>query len=457
MTPPAPGPLGSETAGPDEPGRHFLKPPPIPPETDVEWAAPLHGAAESTGPYTLEAMLQLAAENNPTLLQSRLHISSTLAQAMQAGLYPNPTFSYVQEQIGLETADEKDSPGEFQGGVLQQRFVTANKLELSRNKYRQRAKVAEHLAVAQQFRVCNDVRIHFHRAIAATRTLELQQEMLKTAEDNVVTVREMYNLGQANRADAHRANIELQQHRLMVLKATNDLRRHLVELTALTGVELCNVQIDGALESSRELIDFEAACARMFAESPEVLAAQAKLREDHVTLARENVEWIPDVVVSGGAGYNYETDETVGTASIGIEIPLFDRNQGTIRQAQADLVRQRAEVRRTRLTLRRMLAGEYDRYLTAWQHAMNYETVVLPESREAYRLSLESYRDNRAEWPDVLAAQRAYTQRRIEYTGHLLARRTSEVLIDGYLLDGGLDAAMNPTPAGHIDSTPKPR
>ncbi len=443
---------GSESASPQLFGHEFTNPPPVPAQSAPEWIGSGPIGEESGQPYTLDELLSLAAQNNPTIRQSRLHINAELARAMQAGLYPNPVVSYIGEQIGVE-----GTAGEWQGAEIEQRFVTAGKLDLSRSKYLQRAKVAEHLAVAQQFRVCNDVRIHFMKSLAALQVAELKRELLKTSQDNVLTVREMYNLGQANQADAHRANALLQKHRLRVLQAENDVRRHLVELTALVGIDMVDPSLEGSLTSDRALIEFESAYAQLIQCSPEMLAAYAKLREDAITLQRENVEWVPDIVVSGGSGYNYEARDTTAAARVSIEIPLFDRNQGTIRQARSDYSRQQSEIRRTQLVLRQHLAKEYDTYLTAYQHVVDYETGILPEQREAYRLVLEGYKENRAEWPDVLHAQEEYTIVRVEYVNQQLMRRVSEIMIDGYLLHGGLQTPQGPVPGGHIDSVPKPR
>ncbi len=434
-----------------QPGHEYTSPPSIPRLSTPEWMDRASGD-RSGAPLTLDVLLQLAAEHNPTIRQAQLHINGELAKAMQAGLYPNPVVSYVGEQIGLD-----DTAGEWQGAEIKQRFVTAGKLELSRDKYLQRAKVAEHLAVAQQFRVCNDVRIHFARSLAALQVFELRRELLKTSEDNLLTVHEMYNLGQSNQADVQRANALLQQHRLQVLKSENDVRRHLVELTALVGIDMINPLLEGSLVSDRPLIDFETAYAQLLECSPELLAAYAKLREDNITLARENVQWVPDIVVSAGSGYNFADQQTTAAARVSIDVPLFDKNQGTIRQAQADLSRQQGEIRRTQLDLRRRLAETYDTYVTAYQHVTEYEATILLARREAYRLALESYKAERAEWPDVLDAQEAYTLARVEYIDHQLMRYTNEVKIDGYLLHGGLQTPTGPLPGGHIDSVPKPR
>lgn len=446
------GPFGSEIASPRQIGREFVEPPPVPESAAPRWMDSTPIVGDCTEPYTLDLLLTLACKNNPTLRQAQLHITAELAKAQQAGLYPNPVASYVAEQIGLD-----GTAGEWQGAEVEQRFVTAGKLTLSRSKYLQRARVAEHLAVAQQFRVCNDVRVHFYRSLAALEILDLHRELVKTAEDHVLTVREMYNLGQANRAEAHQANAMLQRQRIKLMKAENEVRKQLVELTALVGLDMVDPLLAGSLDLEGDPIDFEAAYARIIQSSPELLAAYTKLREDAITLERESVEWVPDIVVSGGAGYNDVDQQTSAAARVSIEIPLFDRNQGTINQARADYARQRNEIRRTRLDLRRRLGTEYERYLTAYQHVLEYQSVILPAKQEAYRISLESYRDNRAEWPDVLNTQEDYTQARIENIMQQADLHVSRSLIDGYLLHGGLETPRGPVPDGHIDSVPKPR
>ncbi len=84
--------------------------------------------AETQG-YGLDDFLTLAAQNNPTIRQARLQISAQTGKALQAGLYPNPTLNYIGEQIGVDVEGDKDSPGEFQGMTMSQRFVTAGKLK----------------------------------------------------------------------------------------------------------------------------------------------------------------------------------------------------------------------------------------------------------------------------------------------------------------------------------------
>ncbi len=351
--------------------------------------------------YTLDGLLGMAAANNPTIRQARLHIGGETAKALQAGLYPNPVLMYVGEKINTE-----GTAGEFQGFEVQQRFVTAHKLQLSRLKYRQRARVSEHLAIAQQYRVSNDIQRHFYQTLAAMERVNLQSELLKTAEDSSATSRELYNQGQTNLPGIHRANAELQQRRLDLLNAQNEFAETFRQLTSVVGCTMPIGRVEGSLRPAEAMPPFETVYAAMVEDSPEVLAAKAKLVADQTTLRRESVQWVPDIVARVGPGYNFTSNDPVYNAAVQLELPIYDRNQGTVLQARRDLQRQQAEIRRVELRLRERLAMAYRLYATALQHATEYDRVIIPQRQDAYRELLEGYRDNRVDWPDVLRTTR---------------------------------------------------
>jgi outer membrane protein, heavy metal efflux system len=299
--------------------------------------------------------------------------------------------------------------------------------------------------------------MHFYRTLARRELLQVQRELLKVAEDRSLTVREMYNEGQARRPQVRLADIALQRSRLDVMSAENEYSQRFRELTSVIGVDLNGGRVEGQLATTDQPMPFDAVLRRLWTESPQLAAARAKLVADQVTVRREEVQWIPNLTFSGGTGYDFENRSGVSMAGMQFNVPIFDRNQGTVRQAESDLTRQRNEVARVEWDLRMKLAEVYQRYLTAYQHLVEYQRVILPEARAAYRELLESYRANRVEWPDVLDAQHEYFDSQREYIQYLESFRVNEVLIFGFLLHDGLGAAPGPTPPGHIDSVPKPR
>ena len=401
---------------------------------------------------SLADLERLAKQFNPTLIEGKAQVEGNLAKAWEAGLYPNPVIGYTGEQIGVE-----NTPGEFQGGFVEQEIVTAGKLRLSRDKYLARADAARQIERAQWYRVLNDVRIHYYRVLGARQVVEVQEQMVKTANDNLVTLREMFNVGQANEADIHDGKANLKREQLTLQMAQNQLLEAKERLSAIVGIDLGYRPLQGNLDGQGVKLQWESSLERLLAESPELAQAQAKLRADQITLEREEVQAVPNIFVRGAAGYNYEAKETTYAAELRMELPIFDWNQGTIEQARVDLYRQEAEVQRTKLALRDHLAREYRRYETALQHVEGYRDVIVPELVQAYDVRLKSYKSRRGTWPDVLRSQEKLYRARISYIRNLVTWREAEVAINGLLLIDGLRAPQGVTPPGHIDSVPKPR
>ncbi|HSF09668.1 MAG TPA: TolC family protein [Nitrospirales bacterium] len=401
---------------------------------------------------SLQRLKKLARKNNPTLIQAWVLVEGERAKALQAGLYPNPVGGYSGDQINV-----KNTIGEFQGGFIQQEFVTAGKLELSREKYLARASAAEYQALAQEYRVMNGIAIQYYRLLGFQERVDIQRELLKSWQDQLLTVKEMFNVGQANEADLRQARVQLQQQQLSVLMAENEVQMERERLMALVGTSLPGQPVSGMLAEDLPPIRFEEALKRLRQESPELALAHANVRSDQIMVQREQAEPIPNITVRGSAGRNYVETQTVYGIQAFIKIPIFDWNQGTIQQARADLRRQEAQVTLTELRLRRSLAEQFQQYLTALQHITSYRDLLLPESEERYRIQLQSYQSARETWPEVLQAQRDFFTLRMEYINQLIAWRTARVAIEGLLLIDGLQAPQGVTPPGHLDANPKPR
>ena len=211
------------------------------------------------------------------------------------------------------------------------------------------------------------------------------------------------------------------------------------------------------MEPDGQPISRDESLARLLQESPELAFAVAKVKQDQVQLERERREPIPNITVRGGVGYNYETQNPVAGVGLSLPIPVFDRNQGTVRQAAADLARSHAEVTRVQLDLQRRFADAFTRYEIGREQVENFRDQVLPKARKSVELYEEQLKARRAAFPQVLVARRTVYQLNEEYNKSLIQFRRAEVEVRGLLLVDGLSAPSNPTPPGHINATPKPR
>jgi cobalt-zinc-cadmium efflux system outer membrane protein len=402
---------------------------------------------------TLADLEQLALQRNPTLAQAALQVEASHGKALQAGLYPNPTIGYEADLIGTQ-----GTAGDFQGGFVQQTIVTAGKLRLSRAKYKQEAFEAELLAQGQQLRVLNGVRTGFFELLAAQRMIQTRREMLKNAEESLLTHKEMFNIGLANAAEVLQAEVEVDHAKVSLTEQEGRYVALWEKVAAFVGAPGTPLShLAGQLEPAGPPLCWETSLARLLEENPELQAARAHIVHDQIALKREKVEPIPDVTVKGAAGYDFETKNTVANVQVGIKLPLWDRNQGTIKQAQADLTRSHAEVQRQELSLRKTLAETFQKYQTALVKVKLYQESSLPKSKKAYDIMLDQYKKKRAEWIKVVEYQNKYLQVQSDYTTALLELRRAEVSIRGLLLVDGLTQPPSPRPSGHMEATPRPR
>ena len=75
-------------------------------------------------------------------------------------------------------------------------------------------------------------------------------------------------------------------------------------MIAIVGVDLGDGVVAGNLMPQCDPISYQEAISLVLTESPELAAARAKLAADQVTVRREQVEWVPDIVAAGAAGYS---------------------------------------------------------------------------------------------------------------------------------------------------------
>jgi len=427
-------------------------------QDDIELFLTPMAVVEQHSVWSLDALEGMALSNNPTLVQASAQVRAARGGAYQAGLLPNPVVGYTSDQLGVN-----GTAGELQGGFISQEIVTGGKLRLSRQKWCQRARIAEINRSAQHDRVLNDVRVLFYKALAAQQLLGIHSQLVANAEDNVQTHREMLNLGQTNQPGLLQAEVGLQRDRLNLQAAENDLEQSWRNLVAMVGMpELPRSALTGSLNPadgpfSSEPLDWDLALSRLLENSPVLTAAWEKVRHDEITVQRERVEPIPNIFVDVIVGHNFETGDEVAGVTAGIPLPIFDKNRGTIQQAKADLSRSRADAKRLELTLSTQLAAQFRNYQTAWQHVQAYQSEMLPKAQKANDLLHEGYKARRAAWPDVLMAQRIYLDLQMQYIGSLMAYRETDISIRGLLLTGGLSEPPAPVSGGHIDAVPKPR
>lgn len=258
--------------------------------------------------------------------------------------------------------------------------------------------------------------------VLAAEAERVQNDVVAAAAESVTLARQLVQAGGATALDVMLAELRHSRYQANLYDARGETADLRAELSALLGVDARALPLStpDALPAFPETLpDFAAVRDELTARHPALLA----LREDYEVADRalrlEIAKQYPDITL--GPGYEGDPGEDKKTLSlgIGVELPLFDRNQQGVLRAQ----RRREELRA------RYQAG-CARALTELEHAWDRLRAVIDKhdwlhdtgqkrAREAMRLAREALR---AGGVDAMT----YLQIAAEYRDALLACIQSE-------------------------------
>ena len=388
---------------------------------------------------SLAQLEEMAASCNPTLVQAAARVQAARGQYVQVGLYPNPVIGYQ----GNEINDEKQA-GQ-QGGFIGQEFVTAGKLRLNREVASQEIRQAEYAWEAQRLRVMTDVRRGFYDVLVAQSEMELAEKLVRIGEEGVKSTEALMKAKEVARIDVLQARIEADSAKILLEKSRNRHAAAWRGLAAIVGNPMMQpMPLVGNLQDDMVELGWEDTLNRLLAESPQLAGARAGVARAQAALSRECAGRYPNVALQAGVQYDNATRDAIAGVQVGIPLPIFNRNQGNICKAQAELTAAQRDVERVQLALQQRLALVFEQYATALRQVEKYHGDILPNAQESLRLVSSGYRQGEFGYLVLLTAQRTYFQTNLAYLDALRDLRTACVAIEGYLLGDNLQAVEIP-------------
>ena len=394
------------------------------------------GLKESFQPsLSIETLENIARGHNPTLAQAAQQIEALRGKYVQKGLYPNPVIGYLGEEIG------DDGQGGQQGGYVGQEIITAGKLRLNRAVVSHEIAIAQRQWEIQSLRVLNDVRASAYEVIAAQRMVDLNQQLLHIGEQGLRAAEQLFQAKEVSRVDVLQARIEANSARLQLENARNDYRAAWQRMTAVVGVpDMQMSPLDDVLEAQLPVQSWGDSLVQLNSASPELAQACAQVERAKCFLARQQAERVANFDLEAGVQYDNATQDNIASIRIAAPLKIFNRNQGNIRKAEAELTAACQNVRRVELSLQNRLATVFRQYMNAKQQVDLYRNQILPDARKSLDLVQQGYRQGEFGYLELLTAQRTYFQTNAAYVRSLRTLWVSNTLIDGMLLSNGLMA-----------------
>lgn len=362
----------------------------------------------SSAGLTLDAAIGIAEESSPNLQEAAAEVESRRGIARQAGLYPNPSI-----QGGAMQLAGNDSQYFSQ---LSQEIITKGKRKLDRSAAFREVEKAELRFVRTRFDLLTAVRQNFYTTLAAQRRVAVLQQLVEIAEKSQSAAVSLQKGGEGTPADTLLLDIELERAAVGKQNAEAMLDAAKRQLAAAMGAPDTSIEtLDGDLAAALPDYSEELAKEGVLSRNALIQVAQVEVERSRILLRRAEVEPFPNITV--GTGYIFQVPEpnNIAILQVGFPIPVWNRNQGNIQSARANIARSVQTVTRTQNELLAQLANTIGRFRAAEQQVERYEEQILPKARKGLEISQSGYRNGQFDFLRLLQAQRALIEADLNY------------------------------------------
>jgi cobalt-zinc-cadmium efflux system outer membrane protein len=392
-------------------------------------------AADNGDLAALNELLDIAVKYHPDLTAARARVEVARGRMIQAGLYPNPSIGPNFSQLG----DMANRTGEM-GARFTQTFPTGGKLRLAKEAGARGVEAADFQAITKWHEVLTRVRYAYFELLTAQREQETLKDIVKVSDEAFEVFKKKEKLGAGIRPDLLRAKVELEQNQVKL--KISQRRVDAAAENLLTALGRPPIALDHLKTTRKELdetppdYDWPTMLECLREASAELHEARALVAQQEKLLARAKVEVCPNITIAAIPFYESFARETRVELIVQAPIPLFDRNQGNIHAAQADLTRSIAFQRQLELQLTERLTNAFQRYQSARHQTEAYERTIVKEAKESLKLVKAIYDlggDAKYDYSSVLLAQQILFQAQLAQTQALGEMWRSVVEIAGIL------------------------
>ena len=352
-----------------------------------------------------ETAFQKALQNNPTYTAALATIDAADGSRLQASLPPNPNAVFEIGNFAGKDENEGFDGAELTLGIEQ-------KIEMG-GKRSNRTKVADfsfqiskEQAKAQALSLLAETDYAYMRLAIAQERMALADKRLALADKTHDIVKKRVGAARSaeielTKADIEQAAAEVEQRKAEqeVVTAQNDLARLLGRMDAT------DLDVDADLNALPELVERNALLDALH-NAPQMQAQEFAKMQARSSLDLARSQAVPDPTFGLGIRRFNENDSTALMASVSFPIPVFNRNQGGIKEAKANMIKADAENHAAGLALKQSAIQAWESFAASLVEAKRYQNDIIPSARKAYKQADDGYSRGAFDFLDLLDAQR---------------------------------------------------
>lgn len=395
--------------------------------------------AEPTGELTLDDALTLAVLHSPQLEAFSWDERMADARRLQARKLPNPELDVRAYRLGIPRSDTRLDEARVRA-IVSQEFELGGK-----RASRVALAEAERDLAAWDYRVARrevdaTVASRFAAVLGAQRQVAALDEFVAFLEDLDARVGDLVERGVIRRLEIHSVARRLGLARIDQARARAELTTARYRLAASWGgTEPRFAEARGGLDAVREVPPLPE-LLEVARRSPSIVRWDVEQVVSQARLDAAKASRFPDLQLGAGIRWEDDIDDSDLLVDLEISLPIFDRKQGDIREAEHGIDRARVERRAAEAELGVSIAEAYGRVQEGLVAAAAYRDEVLPAARaalEAQRLGVESRAVDTLD--DLIDARRDIARATVDESDALVAYHQSYAVLQALVGRGLTD------------------
>jgi outer membrane protein TolC len=362
---------------------------------------------------TIEDAVEIAINNNPIIKSKKHNVEAATGRIRQAHVLPNPELNLFTEEaptneIGLNESQNMVS--------LSQKLEIGGKRGLRTDVAKKEKTILGLDVQTAIWNITAKTKKAFFDLLTAQDELNLAKKTVEIAMSLKNLSDKRFEAGDIARLGVLKAGVELSNAKTNVVQAERNMFNATRRLQTSMGTIGTPLQkLVPIPVTDVPLLKLEKLEELLIVNYP-ALQAQKNIVDLSLLKVKEaKRKRIPDIDFSVGYKRLSATDNDTIQAGITLPLPIFNRNQGNIIEANELSYKAKDDETAVRYELLLQLGNAFSLYASTRELVRSFVDTITPQAKESLKIAKQGYEHGEFDYMDVLDAQRTLATTNVSY------------------------------------------
>ena len=370
-------------------------------------------------------------KNNLSLLAQQYNINAQKALILQAKLYPNPSINLVQGAYNTQTGKW------FQTGKEGEEAVQVQQLVLLAGKINKQVKIAESNALLAEYNFYDllrtlrfTLRNDFYQIYYLQQSASVYDEEIKSLERISIAFEQQRDKGYIARSEVVRIKAQLYSLRNELNDLKNQINDRQSEFRTILQLPsdkyvIAKADTTTILNQHPQDLVLQNLIDSAYHNRPDLLIARTNHSLSEQNYAYQKSLAVPDLLLGGTYDRRGSYIPNFNGISVGLNIPLFNRNQGNIKAYRNLIEYSNLQEQNVQKSIEEQVYRAYERAIDADKLYASIDKTFTGEFSALAKAVFENYQKRNISLIDFLNFYDSYKQYIVQLNYILQNRKTS--------------------------------